>query len=48
MTYYNANDIVDKLFKSLFWKYQSNLETLIRGSDLFLIQSKFCISNATE
>ena len=30
----NANEIVEKLFESLFSRYQNNLETLIRGNDL--------------
>ena len=33
MIYDNANDIVDELFKSLFSRYQSGLETLMRGRD---------------
>ena len=33
MTYDNANDVIDKLFESLLSKYQSGLETTIRGSD---------------
>ena len=30
MTYDNANDTVDELFKTLLSRYQGNLETLIR------------------
>ena len=31
--YSDANDVIDKLFKSLRSRYQENLETLMRGSD---------------
>ena len=33
MTYDNASDIIDDLFKSLFLRHQDGLETSIRGSD---------------
>ena len=31
--YSDANDFIDKLFKSLRSRYQENLETSMRGSD---------------
>ena len=34
MTYDNANDVADKFFESLPSKYQSGLETSMRGSGL--------------
>ena len=34
MLYDNANTVVDELFKSLLPKYQNNLETSMKGSDL--------------
>ena len=33
MSYDNANDIVDELFKILLSRYQDNLETSMKGSD---------------
>ena len=36
MTYDNANDIVDELFKTLLSRYQDNLETRIEGSEFCL------------
>ena len=33
MSYDNANEVVNKLFKSLFSRYQTGLETLLKGSD---------------
>ena len=32
-TYSDANDVIEKPFKSLFLKYRDNLETSIKGSD---------------
>ena len=32
-SYNDANEVVDELFESLRWRYQGNLETLMRGSD---------------
>ena len=34
MLYDNANEVVDELFKSLLSKYQNNLETSMKESDL--------------
>ena len=33
MPYDNANDVVDKLFKSPLLRYQTELETSMTGSD---------------
>ena len=33
MPYGNANEVVDKLFESLLSRYQTGLETSMRGSD---------------
>ena len=33
MSYDNANNIVDELFKILLSRYQDNLETSMKGSD---------------
>ena len=33
MSYDNANEVVNKLFESLFSRYQTGLETLMKGSD---------------
>ena len=30
----DANDVIEKPFKSLFLKYRDNLETSMKGSDL--------------
>ena len=46
MIYDNANDSVDKPFKSLLWRDQNSLETSVRYIDL--IQSKFCITNVKK
>ena len=35
---YNANKVVEELFGSLSSRYQGNLETLVRRSDLLLMQ----------
>ena len=45
MSPHNVNDVVDEVFKSLFSRYQNNLEISMRGSDLFAIQSNFSITN---
>ena len=42
MSYGNANDVVDKLFKSLLSRYQSGLETSMRGSN-FNFDSFSCL-----
>ena len=34
----DANDVIDKLFKSLCSRSQENLETSIKGRDFFRIQ----------
>ena len=34
MSPHNVNDVVDEVFKSLFSRYQNNLEISMRGSDL--------------
>ena len=36
--YSDANDVIDKLFKSLCLRSQENLETSIKGRDIFSIQ----------
>ena len=46
MIYDNANDSVDKPFKSLLWRDQNSLETSMRYIDL--IQSKSCITNVKK
>ena len=48
MSFDNVNDIVDELFKTLLSRYQNNLETSMKASFLFLIQSKFCITNVIK
>ena len=45
MIYDNANDVVDKLFKSLLSRYQSGLETLMRGSNFNFDSFSCCITN---
>ena len=32
MTYDNANEVIEEIFKSLLWRYQISLETLMKGS----------------
>ena len=34
MTYDNANELIEDIFKSLLWRYQISLETLIKSSGL--------------
>ena len=41
-----VNNSVDEPFQSSFSRYQIGLETLRRGSDLFTIESNYCITNA--
>ena len=48
MSFDNVNDIVVELFKTLLSRYQNNLETSMKASFLFLIQSKFCITNVIK
>ena len=42
--YDNANEIVNKLFKSLLSRYQIGIETLMRGSDFIFdsVQLLYC------
>ena len=49
LTPYNeANKAVDELFHSLSLRYQDNLGTSMRGSNFFLIQFKWCITNVMK
>ena len=32
MTYYNANEVIEEIFKSLLSRYQIGLETSLKGS----------------
>ena len=32
--YSDVNEVIDELFESLCWRYQGNLETSMKGSDL--------------
>ena len=36
MTYDNANEVIEKIFESLFSRYQIGLETSTRGSGFIL------------
>ena len=48
MTYYNTNDIVGELFKTLLSRYQDNLEMRMEGSDSVFDSVQCCIINVTE
>ena len=36
MTYDKADDVIEELFQSLFFKYQIGLKTLMKGSDFII------------
>ena len=44
MLYDNANEVVNELFESLLWRYQTGLETSMRGSDFIFdsVQLLYC------
>ena len=43
-----ADEVIEKLFKFLLSRYQSNLETSMRGRVLSLIGYMYCIINAIK
>ena len=46
--YSDATDVIDELFESLHSKYQVNLETLMRGSEIIFASVQLMITNAIE
>ena len=46
--YSDATGVIDELFESLHSKYQVNLETLMRGSEIIFASVQLMITNAIE
>ena len=46
--YRDANDVTDKLFKSLCLRCQENIEESMRGSDVILNSVQLMYSNVVE
>ena len=46
--YSDAIDVIDELFESLHSKYQANLETSMRGSEIIFASVQLMITNAIE